>query len=248
MTASTGVALVTGGTRGIGLATARILIERGHQVTITGRDAGGVAAALDQLGHERAWGLAGHVADAEHRRAIYAGTAERFGPPTALVNNVGVNPTYGPVTAVTETAARKIWEVNVLASLAWAAQFAEHRDQDRPGAIVQILSSAAGRPTPGIGMYGSSKAALGQLTRYLALELAPHVRCNSVIPALIDTDFSRALPTADGPDPGSRYPLGRIGRPEDVAAATAYLLSEEASWVTGTEIVVDGGLALTGGA
>jgi 3-oxoacyl-[acyl-carrier protein] reductase len=110
-----------------------------------------------------------------------------------------------------------------------------------------VTSVAGLRPTPGIGIYGMSKAALKYLTELLAVELAPKVRVNAVAPAVVKTVFARALYEGREEQTAAAYPLRRLGVPSDVAGAVAYLLSDEASWVTGHTLVLDGGVALTGG-
>ena len=177
-----------------------------------------------------------------------AAAADRFGSVHILVNNAGVNPSFGPLAGLQGDAADKIWRVNVQSCLAWAQELQRQRHDAQAGAIINIASFSAVRPTPGIGMYGVSKAALLQLTRELALEFAPHVRVNAVIPALITTDFSRALHEGREDEAARRYPLGRLCTPQDVAEAVAFLASDASAWVTGTSILIDGGLSLTGGA
>ncbi len=115
------------------------------------------------------------------------------------------------------------------------------------GAIVNMASVAGLRPSPGIGLYGVSKAALIRLTSELAMELSPVIRVNAVAPAVVKTRFATALFAGREDTVASAYPLKRLGLPRDVAGAVTFLLSDEAAWITGQTLVVDGGLSLTGG-
>ena len=116
------------------------------------------------------------------------------------------------------------------------------------GAIVNVASVGGLRPAPGIGFYGASKAMLIHLTQELAVELAPSIRVNAVAPAVVKTRFATALYEGKEDEVAARYPLGRLGVPEDISGVVAFLLSEDAAWLTGQTVVVDGGLTLTGGA
>ena len=110
------------------------------------------------------------------------------------------------------------------------------------------LSSVTGEtPSPGIGLYGISKAAVSHLTRTLAVELGPQIRVNAVSPAVVKTKFSRALYEGKEEEVARDYPLGRLGTPEDIAAAVTYLASADSAWVTGQVLTLDGGLATAGG-
>lgn len=146
-----------------------------------------------------------------------------------------------------EAAAQKILAVNVLAGLGWACQMHRVFDMTTTGAIVSVSSYATIRPSSGIGMYGVSEAALTQLTKKLALELAPHIRVNAVTPALIETEFASALYGDHKEEIAATYPLGRIGRPSDVASAIAFLASDSSGRITGETLLLDGCLSLTGG-
>ena len=238
------VALITGASRGIGLAIAQRLVAEGARVCLTARKAEPLAQAAAGLGDpDVAIWSAGSSDDPEHRQRAVSETMAAFGRLDVLVNNSGINPVYGPLLQVEEAAARKILEVNVLATLAWTklahqAWLAEHG-----GAVVNIASIAGLHAAPGIGLYGVSKAALINLTQQLAAELAPAVRVNAVAPAVVKTKFAEALYAADEQAAASRYLLQRLGEPADVAAAVAYLGSADAGWVTGQTLVLDGGLA-----
>lgn len=241
------VALVTGGSRGIGFAIARRLHTDGMAVCITGRSQEGLADAVRSMDFsDRLLAIPGHNDDPDHRRAAVDAVAERWGGLDILVNNVGINPVFGGLLDIDDHAAQKTLNVNLLASLGWVREM-QRVNQGRPGNIVNISSFAAVRPSPGLGMYGASKAALCSATKQLALELAPDIRVNSVVPALIATEFAGKLYEGRRDIIEATYPMRRLGRPEDIAAAVAFLASEDAAWITGQSLVVDGGLSLTGG-
>jgi len=235
-------ALVTGGSRGIGLAIARSLVDRGARVVLTARKEEALAAAVAELGGpEVAVAVPGHAGDAEHRSTAVRTAVETFGSLDMLVGNVGVNPVYGPLMDLDLDAFRKIIDTNVVSTLglvqqAWRAWMAEH------GGSVLIVASVAGlRSSEGIAAYGVSKAALINLTTQLAVELGPKVRVNAVAPAVVKTRFAEALYEGREDEVAAQYPVGRLGVPEDVGEAAAFLLGEGAGWITGQTLVLDGG-------
>lgn len=242
------VAVVTGASRGIGLAVAQRIVEEGGRVCVTGRKPEGLAAALETLGGpDVAMTVAGSADDTEHQQQTMAAVLERFGRVDVLVNNTGVNPTYGPVLQADPSALRKILEVNVLGAVSWTRTAHTAWLGEHGGAVVNISSVAGLLPAGGIGFYGTSKAALIHLTQQLAVELAPGIRVNAVAPAVVKTRFAGALYEGREEQVAAAYPLGRLGTPEDIATAVAFLASDDASWVTGQTLVVDGGLTLAGG-
>lgn len=239
------VALVTGASRGIGLAVARRLVDEGARVVLTGRDPDTLAGAVETLGADRAAAVAGKVDDAEHRAQAVATTVERFGRIDHLVNNAGINPVFGPALQIERAAVDKILAVNVVAALEWTRDAVAAGLGAHEGASVVCTGSAAGlTASPGIAFYGVSKAALLNLTAQLAVELAPRVRVNAVAPAVVRTRLARRLYEDDEAAVAARYPLGRLGEPEDVAGPVAFLLSDDASWVTGQTLVLDGGVSV----
>ncbi|GAB3678390.1 SDR family oxidoreductase [Angustibacter aerolatus] len=241
------VALVTGASRGIGFAAAERLVAEGARVAITARKAEPLAAAVEALGGpDVAIGVAGRADDAAHRDEVLARVTEAFGPLDLLVNNTGINPAYGPLADLDLDVARKITETNVVSTLAWT-QASLRAGLADGGAVVNVSSIAGLQPAPGIAFYGVTKAALIQLTESLAIELAPAVRVNAVAPAVVKTQFAQALYAHDEEGVASRYPLRRLGRPDDVGAAIAFLLSDDASWITGQTLVLDGGITRSGG-
>ncbi len=232
------VALITGGSRGIGLAIAHRLVTEGAHVVLTGRKQESLDAAIAELGTERASGVAGKADDPEHRAAVFAHILQRHAQLDYLVNNAGINPAYGPVLEIEPSIIRKILEVNVVAALEWT------RDAVAAGlsrSVVNLASISALSASPGIAFYGVSKAALVNLTTQLAFELAPAIRVNAVAPAVIKTDFARALYEGRESAVAAEYPLRRLGEPEDVAGPVAFLLSDDAGWITGQCLVIDGG-------
>ncbi len=231
------VTIITGASRGIGYAIAERIIAEGGSVVITGRNEEALNEAVAALG-PNASGVAGRADDAEHRAAVFAHIAERHGRLDYLVNNAGINPVYGPIVDVDAGAARKILDVNVIAALDWTR---EAVSAGLSRSVVNIASAAALGASPGIAFYGISKAALMNLTAQLAFELAPKIRVNAVAPAVIKTTFARALYEGQEAEVSAGYPLARLGQPEDVAGPVAFLLSQDAAWITGQTVPIDGG-------
>lgn len=241
------VALITGASRGIGLAIAGEVLAHGGRVALTARHADDLEEAAGRLdAGDRVLVVAGNSGDPNHRGEAVARALEQFGRLDYLVNNAATNPQYGPLVEADLGAVDKILSVNVVAPLgwvqeAWRAWMAEHG-----GGVVNLASIGGLRPGAQIGAYNASKAAIVQMTRQLALELAPGVRVNAVAPAVVKTRFSRALYEEHEGEVSAAYPLQRLGTPTDVAAAVRFLLSDEASWMTGETLVLDGGVSLVG--
>ncbi|ALJ18761.1 SDR family oxidoreductase [Microbacterium sp. No. 7] len=241
-------AVVTGASRGIGLAIAQRLVADGARVVITARRQEALDAAVAELGGPAvALAVAGSTDDEAHQDETIARAIETFGAVDLLVNNTGINPVYGPLRDLDLAAARKILEVNVLATLSWVKKVAAAWQGEHGGAIVNVASVVGLRPSPGIAFYGVSKAAVIHLTEELAVELGPGIRVNAVAPGVVKTRFSSALYEGREEDVAAPYPLKRLGTPDDVGATVAFLLSEDAAWMTGQTLTVDGGLLLTGG-
>jgi len=240
--------IVTGASRGIGLAIAQALVDRGVRVAITGRNEAPLAEAVATLGGpEHAVAVAGKAHDPEHQAQVIETVMRDYGRIDYLVNNVGTNPVFATALDTSTDAVRKVFDINVVSALEWTRGVHRAWMGQHGGAIVNVTSVAGLKPAPGIGMYGMTKAALKYLTELLAVELAPTVRVNAVAPAVVKTAFARALYEANEEQVAANYPAKRLGVPADVAGAVAYLLSDDASWVTGQTIVLDGGMTLTGG-
>ncbi|MDR3664545.1 MAG: SDR family oxidoreductase [Mycobacterium sp.] len=241
-------AIVTGASRGIGFAIAQRLVEDGAKVVITARKQEALDAAVTALGGpEVAVAVAGGGDDVEHQDAVVAKAIDTFGGADLLVNNTGINPVFGPLMDIDVDAARKILEVNVLSALSWVQKVNKAWQREHGGAIVNVASIAGLRPAPGIAFYGVSKAALIHLTEELAIELGPNIRVNAVAPALVKTRFATALYEGREDEVSSRYALKRLGVPEDIGSVVAFLLSDDAGWMTGQTLVIDGGVLLGGG-
>jgi len=242
------VAIVTGASRGIGLGIAERLVEEGAKVVITARKQEALDEAVQHLGGpDVALAVAGKGDDQDHQADTIARTLDAFGRIDLLVNNTGINPVYGPMIELDLDAARKIFEVNVLSALSWTQQVHKAWMSEHGGSVVNVSSVGGLKPAPGIGFYGSSKAMLIHVTQELAVELGPDIRVNAVAPAVVKTKFATALYEGKEEQVSSTYPLKRLGVPEDVGGAVAFLLSEDAGWITGQTLVIDGGITLTGG-
>ncbi|GAA3051443.1 SDR family oxidoreductase [Streptomyces roseofulvus] len=241
------VALVTGASRGIGYGIAEALVARGDRVVITGRGEDALKEAVERLGADRAVGVAGKAHDPAHQAAAVAAAMDAFGRVDHLVNNAGTNPVFGPIADLDLDVARKVFETNVVSALGFAQRTWHAWQKENGGAIVNIASVAGISASPFIGAYGVSKAALINLTQQLAHEFAPVVRVNAIAPAVVKTKFAQALYEGREAEAAAAYPMGRLGVPEDIGGAAAFLTSDQAGWITGQTLVVDGGIFLNAG-
>ncbi|MEV0373025.1 SDR family oxidoreductase [Streptomyces sp. NPDC050636] len=241
------VALVTGGSRGIGHGIAQALVARGDRVVITGRNEDALKEAVDRLGADRVIGVAGKAHDEAHQAVAVERAMETFGRVDYLVNNAGTNPVFGPIADLDLSVARKVFETNVVSALGFAQRTWHAWQKENGGAIVNIASVAGLNASPFVGAYGMSKAAMVNLTLQLAHEFAPLVRVNSIAPAVVKTKFAAALYENREEEAAAGYPMARLGVPEDIGGAAAFLLSDAAGWITGQTLVVDGGLFLNAG-
>jgi dehydrogenase/reductase SDR family protein 4 len=240
------VAVVTGGSRGIGRAVALGLARAGADVVVAARkvpDLEPVADEIRSMGR-RALAVPAHLGRRPEIDRLFEATVEAFGRLDVLVNNAATNPVFGPLIDMDEDAWDRIMALNVKGYLLAAQRAARLMSSHGGGAIVNVASTAGLRASAGLGAYSVSKAAVIMLTRVLGRELAPlGIRVNGVAPALIETRFSEAL--WKNPDILSTYlqntPLGRAGQPEEVAGAVVYLCSDAASYVTGQTLLLDGG-------
>lgn len=242
-------ALVTGASKGIGRATASALARAGARVALNARTPEAVQAVCDQLAGEgcEVIALPGNVTRPDGPAEIVSSAVAALGPLELIVNTVAVNLTFGPLLQVereafSQTLLRNTWPTIALTQAAVA-------HGTGPGAAVVAVSTIGSHSIqPQVAPYCASKAALEVLIRNLAHELGPRgVRVNAVAPGLVRTDMSRALWEGDQQEREAQLlPLGRLGLPEDIAGAIVFLLSDEAAWMTGQVLDVDGGRLLVG--
>ena len=218
-----GCALVTGGTRGIGAAIADRLEEQGWTVARLGRTSGDVQA---------------DVGDSDQVRGAFDAVRERFGPVLVLVNNAGVRHD-GLAIRMPDAEWQAVVDTNLTGAFNCTRRALDDMLGARWGRIVNVSSVVAERGNPGQANYAAAKAGLLGFTRTIAREMARKgVTCNAVTPGVIETDMTADL----SDDLAKAVPAGRVGRPEEVAAAVAFLVSEEAAYVNGATLSVDGGL------
>jgi NAD(P)-dependent dehydrogenase (short-subunit alcohol dehydrogenase family) len=235
-------AIVTGASRGIGLAIAEALLADGASVVLTSRGNGAqqVAAGLG----DRAFGIRAHASDEAAAAGCIRVAIDRFGSLDILVNNAGTNPAFGPLVQVEQTSFTKILEVNLLAPMLWS-RLAWHAYMHEHGGVIINNASVGGLDVaPNLGAYNTAKAALIHLTRHLAVELAPNVRVNAIAPGVVRTRLAEALWKDDEEAVAAVTPLGRIGEPPDIGSAVAFLAGDGAAWITGATLVIDGGQRL----
>jgi NAD(P)-dependent dehydrogenase (short-subunit alcohol dehydrogenase family) len=242
------VALVTGASKGIGLAIARGFAEAGASVMLSSRKADQLDAAAETFGDaspDRVAWFAANAGDEAAPEAATAATIERFGSVDILVNNAATNPYMGPTLGISASQMDKTHQVNQRAIVLWTAAAWNASMREHGGSVINVSSVGGMRPDPGaIGYYNATKAAVLHLTKQLANELAPKVRVNSIAPGLVKTDFARALWEPNEAGAASMVPLKRLGEPMDIAGAAVFLASDAASWITGNNLVIDGGQLL----
>ncbi|MBC9937182.1 MULTISPECIES: SDR family oxidoreductase [unclassified Leucobacter] len=237
--------LITGGAGGIGRAIAHAFIAVGDRVIIADHDATAANEAATELG-AAASALALDITDPSAAALALASA----GPIDVLVNNAGILSVHGAVTALAPEDYRSILEVNVIGTFTMVQAYARHRIALGGGGTVVNISSIGGRqPTPGMGAYESSKAAVDSVTRWAAIELAEHgIRVNAVAPGPVLTPMlAQGMPEGSPARAAwsSRIPLGDLAHVEQVAAPVVFLASEAAAHITGVSLAVDGGQLLT---
>jgi len=242
------VAVTTASTEGIGYAIAERLCGEGADVVVSSRRAGNVERAVAQLkekGYERVLGVQCNVNKEQDRLALVRETMERFGGIDLFVSNAAVNPAMGGVLDCAEAVWDKIFDVNLKSALLLTQLVAPHLQERGGGSIVYVSSIGAYNSIPMLGAYSVSKTALLGLTKAVAQELGPHgVRANCVAPGVIMTKFSKPLHSNEAVASQilQQVPLNRFGATEEVASVVAFLLSEDASYITGENLPVAGGM------
>jgi NAD(P)-dependent dehydrogenase (short-subunit alcohol dehydrogenase family) len=243
------VAIVTGGTRGLGHAMARGLSAAGASVVVTGRKQPAAEAAASAIADQtggRCLGLACHMGDWDQIEALVERAYGDFGRVDVLVNNAGINPAFMPVSEITSEFFDKVYAVNVKGPMRLAARVAPRMAEAGGGSIINVITVGAYEGGPGIGTYSSSKAALLNFTRVMALEWAAlGVRVNAIAPGPFHTDMMRgAAGNMEGfLDATANATLQkRIAEPEEIVGATLFLASDASSFVTGEDLRVAGGM------
>lgn len=245
------VAVITGSSRGIGRAIAELYAEAGARVVVSSRKLDAcekVVAAIEARGGS-AVAAACNIGRKEECEALVARARAAFGRIDILVCNAAVNPYYGALTEISDEAFDKIMAANIRSNL-WLCRLVLPEMAERKDGAVIVVSSIAGlRGSPAIGAYAISKAADMQLVRNLAVEWGhANIRVNAIAPGLVKTDFARAL--WDNPELREitlrQTPLKRLGEPEDIAGAALFLAAPAGRFVTGTTLVVDGGVMIAG--
>lgn len=243
--------LVTGASRGIGLATAQAYLDAGARVAVNGRSEASVSAAMQQLGGpDAAVPAPGDVSTVAGCDAVVADAVNRLGGLDILVNNAGVFARASVAETDEET-----WDYVLNANLKglfFCTRAALPHLRDAKGSVVNVASESGINGYAETSAYCASKGAVVNLTRALAVEFAPDVRVNCVCPGVIETDMARAGFAIDGDEEAgmaqqrSQYPVQRIGTPEEVATSILYLSSDQAAFVNGAALVMDGGATVGG--
>ncbi|NNL58385.1 MAG: SDR family oxidoreductase [Nitrosopumilus sp.] len=243
MSLSGKVALVTGGSRGIGFAIAKKFSENGAFIIITSKDAKRIKKAVSEIS-----GSTGMTADIRNKndvKKVIKKIIEKYGRLDILVNNAGIFPKIKPLDKITEDEWNEVLDVNLSGQFRFTKEAIPHLQKTR-GSIINISSDAGLKAFQGFNAdaYSATKAALILLTKCWALEYSKdRIRVNCICPGVVDTDmtlpFLKTKKDKDFMD--NEHPLGRIGKPDEIASAALYFVSDDASWTTGAILTVDGG-------
>ncbi|MCV0393277.1 MAG: SDR family oxidoreductase [Nitrosopumilus sp.] len=243
MSLSGKVALVTGGSRGIGFAIAKKFSENGATVIITSKDSDRIKKSALEISN--AVGIPADIKNKNDVKNVIEKILEKFGRLDILVNNAGIFPMIKPVHEIDEDDWNEVLDVNLTGQFRFTKEAIPHL-QKTNGSIVNISSDAGLKAYQGFNAdaYSASKAALILLTKCWALEYAKDkIRVNCICPGVVDTDMTTPFlkTQKDKEFMDNEHPIGRIGKPEEIAAAALYFVSDEASWTTGAILTVDGG-------
>ena len=235
--------LITGGSRGIGLAIAEKYLESNeYNVVVTGRKEQTLEELANEINNKNFHTIAAKADDEEAANKTCKDVNEKFGSLDILVNNAGTNPAGGPLMDVDIGAVQKTWDVNLMGPLLWSR--AAYKNE-LSTAIMNICSVGGIAPSQLMGAYNVSKAALIYLTKQLAYELAPDIRVNGVAPAIVKTKLSEVL-WQNEDFAKNLHLLKKLGEPVDIANAVYYMCSDEAGWITGEVLTIDGGFLISG--
>ena len=246
------LAVVTGGTRGIGEAIATSYASEGARVVVCSRKVEGVQSAVARISAAvpgcQVYGRVLHVGHIPEVEAFWDELSETVGTPDILVNNAGTNPYFGPMLGAQWAAWDKTFEVNLKGPFEMARHFCQRRfEGGGPGSVINVSSILGARAAQFQGIYGMTKAAMISLTQTLALELGQTgIRVNAIAPGFVDTKLSAAISSDAALQKRviEHTPMGRVAQPQEIAGVAVFLASSESSFVTGQTFYVDGGFTI----
>ncbi|MBK7523177.1 MAG: SDR family oxidoreductase [Saprospiraceae bacterium] len=240
-------ALITGASKGIGLAIAKAYLSLGANVVISSRNENELIKVTKEVGSQKFIYKKCHVGNREERESLVQFVLEHFGRIDILVNNAAINPVFLPIADCEENTFDKIMEINVKAPFVLSNLVVNHMKEQGGGSIIHISSVEGKNPSEGLGLYSVSKAALLMLAKSQAKEWGKHnVRVNTILPGVIKTKFSEAIWQNEEflKKWTSKLPLKRMAEPEEIAGLAVFLASDAASYCTGGEYIADGGYLL----